>query len=183
MTEIDYEAQRLENLAAKQRILAELNLNANNAIIPSRPKSQKVKRTSDLDAAQAVIKRRRVTRSGRSSADVPQRSSARIASSTTTRPDYKDDAKRTRRSPQPMIQTDRKSKARLSNRSSSARRTPSTTAATAALSIPRTPSQLPLPWTATAPPPTRSPITAQFHFPSHPTFRPNKSPLEILSEG
>ncbi|PNS20396.1 hypothetical protein CAC42_5846 [Sphaceloma murrayae] len=33
-----------------------------------------------------------------------------------------------------------------------------------------------------APPPTRSP-SGTFHFPSHPSFLPNKSPLEILAEG
>ena len=38
-------------------------------------------------------------------------------------------------------------------------------------------------WTPAAPPPTRSPVTSQFHFPSHPTFTPNKSPLEMLREG
>ncbi|KAG8623893.1 hypothetical protein KVT40_008869 [Elsinoe batatas] len=37
-------------------------------------------------------------------------------------------------------------------------------------------------WTPSAPPPTRSP-TGTFHFPTHPRFTPNKSPLEILTEG
>ncbi|KAF2864271.1 hypothetical protein K470DRAFT_208677 [Piedraia hortae CBS 480.64] len=38
-------------------------------------------------------------------------------------------------------------------------------------------------WIATAPPPTRSESTAQFHFESHPEFTPNKSPKEILRQG
>ena len=38
-------------------------------------------------------------------------------------------------------------------------------------------------WSPTAPPPTRSPQTSQFHFPTHPLFTPNKSPSEMLHEG
>ena len=37
-------------------------------------------------------------------------------------------------------------------------------------------------WAATAPPPTRS-DDGSFHFTSHPIFKPNKSPAEILREG
>ncbi|KAF4555814.1 Hypothetical protein D9617_2g057780 [Elsinoe fawcettii] len=37
-------------------------------------------------------------------------------------------------------------------------------------------------WLPSASPPTRSP-SGTFHFPSHPTFTPNKSPLEMLTEG
>ena len=37
-------------------------------------------------------------------------------------------------------------------------------------------------WTPTAPSPTRD-ETGKFHFPSHPTFTPNKSPEEVLREG
>ena len=175
MTEIDYEAQRLENLIAKQRILAELNLN-------SRPPTRPVKRTSDPNAAKSVVKRRRVTRSGRSSAAGPQRSSARIARST-TRLNYNEDDVRRRRLSAPVIQGGRRPKSRFSKRSSTTSRTPSTTTAAPTSFISGNPSQLPLPWTPTASPPTRSPLTSLLHFPSHPTFNPNKTPLEILSEG
>ncbi|KAK8058035.1 hypothetical protein PG994_008483 [Apiospora phragmitis] len=38
-------------------------------------------------------------------------------------------------------------------------------------------------WTPTAPPPTRDEATGEYHFASHPDFRPNKSPESILREG
>ncbi|KAF1987639.1 hypothetical protein K402DRAFT_445783 [Aulographum hederae CBS 113979] len=38
-------------------------------------------------------------------------------------------------------------------------------------------------WTPTAPPPTRIPTAATFHFESHPDFTPNKSPEEMMREG
>lgn len=38
-------------------------------------------------------------------------------------------------------------------------------------------------WTPIAPPPTRDETTGEYHFASHPDFRPNKSPESILREG
>ncbi|KAK7968083.1 uncharacterized protein PG986_002360 [Apiospora aurea] len=38
-------------------------------------------------------------------------------------------------------------------------------------------------WTPTAPPPARDEVTGEYHFESHPDFRPNKSPASILREG
>lgn len=38
-------------------------------------------------------------------------------------------------------------------------------------------------WTPVAPPPTRDETTGEYHFASHPDFRPNKSPESILREG
>ncbi|KAK8034031.1 hypothetical protein PG993_009026 [Apiospora rasikravindrae] len=38
-------------------------------------------------------------------------------------------------------------------------------------------------WTPIVPPPTRDETTGEYHFESHPTFRPNKSPESILREG
>ncbi|KAK8004556.1 Na+/H+/K+ antiporter P-type ATPase [Apiospora arundinis] len=38
-------------------------------------------------------------------------------------------------------------------------------------------------WTPNAPPPTRDETTGEYHFASHPDFRPNKSPESILREG
>ncbi|KAF2429138.1 hypothetical protein EJ08DRAFT_650565 [Tothia fuscella] len=40
-----------------------------------------------------------------------------------------------------------------------------------------------LAWKPSAPIPTRDPNTKEFIFDSHPNFRPNKSPLEVITEG
>ena len=161
---LDLEAQRLQNLQQKQKLLEELNLQSRSTT------------SANLDSEnKQPLKKRRLNTTARS---LPSRSSARIAASG-PRVSYFDDNL-------PLPKNDK------------TRRPPKTTsrpqaqAQAQALSIAPSPSPPPsdLPallakynsYTPTAPPPTQS-TDGTYHFPSHPTFTPNKSPLSILLEG
>ena len=165
----DYEAQRLENLQQKQKLLAQLNLDSQ--II-----AKKVK--ADPDTKQTTKKRRVNTETN----SAPVRSSARIASSK-TKPSYASDGDK-----YTYIESKRRTK---KSKPPHLKRTASDIASEVLTNnlhplIPaKNIDQIRAGWASwkpTAPPPTRD-SDGTFHFPSHPLFTPNKSPSEILREG
>ena len=176
----DLEAQRNENVRRKQELLQELNLRSLNH---DRPSASKL----------LVPQERKITAKRRHVPDVtPSRSSARIASSLSSKPSYAEneynngedpdvDAKRVRTS---SGQRRHKKPVPKSRPPSSA--SPITFSPTAAPSLPQTQIDSIVRgwslWKPTAPPPTRD-ENGYFHFPSHPSFTPNKSPEEILRQG
>ena len=152
-----YEAERLSNIARNRALIDELGLSA-PVREETRPPPSKKRRREVKPPAQ------------------PVRTSARIASAPPT--------KYTSPSPPPTTAGPlRYRKGKSTKRSPTA---PTT----------RSPSEeKPLPasdlaalqkawssWTPAAPAPTRD-IDGTFHFASHPSFQPNKSPREILAEG
>lgn len=169
MAGIDYEAQRLQNLAQKHKLLAELNLASNNII-------RKTVR-SDPDTKKPLKKRKVAVES------VPPRTSARIANSAVPRPSYNEDG------PKYNV-IERQSKSKANPRTTRLRRSvqeqdgdvekelnmlaPSTDAEELRIAWSR--------WTPVGAPPTRDEY-GTFHFSDEPTFTPNKSPEEVLREG
>jgi hypothetical protein len=161
----DYEAQRLENLKQKQQLLAQLNLD-------SKIIAKKVR--LDIENKHTSKKRKLNT--------TPVRSSERIASSETN-PSYAADSDKYATIPtKPRTNT---------SKSPSTKRTTSSIASEVISNNLRP--LIPtkdissirygwISWTPTAPPPSRD-HNGTFHFPSHPTFTPNKSPSEIIHEG
>ncbi|KAL1633737.1 hypothetical protein SLS58_010958 [Diplodia intermedia] len=151
----EYEARRLANIKRNQALVQELGLedSASAAAAKPKPRQHRPPKRRKLEPA------------------APTRSSARIARAG-TRPLYNDDDEATDRSSKPS------------------RRPTRTTTATTTTSPSPSPSTVDVPalrlrwtaWTPTAPPPTRD-AHGTFHFASHPTFTPNKSPEEMLREG
>ncbi|KAK6383521.1 hypothetical protein LTS17_002813 [Exophiala oligosperma] len=170
---LDIEAQRLQNLQQKQKLLEELDLHSHSSTtkpVKSRPeiKPSSKKKRRDLNPI------------------VRSRTSARLAATTKKVSSYKediddeDDVKRSIKS---------KSNSRPKTSPTSLRRQSSPSILTESPSPPgSTYADLPTllnkynSWTPLAPPPTQSP-DGTYHFQSHPTFKPNKSPLSILLEG
>ena len=167
-SKVDYEAQRLENLAQKQKLLAELNLNSSTI-------ARSVRTKTDPDTKTTTKKRRVATE------NVPSRTSARI-SGARARPNYNEDAQ------EKYNMVERKSKTAKQATGSQRHIKQETIISNDVRSL--IPSQDAeeiracwTQWMPTAPPPTRDSITNTFHFPDHPNFTPNKSPSEILHEG
>ncbi|KAK8205520.1 hypothetical protein M8818_004889 [Zalaria obscura] len=149
-----YEAQRLENIRRNQALIKELGITRAEEK-PKRPAPKKRKLSHD---------------SAR-----PVRVSARIASAP-AKPSYNEDA---------LI------KEGASVRAVSRKRASNTKSEAATITVKDTGSPPPdldeirAGWTAWKPvaaPPTRD-ENGTFHFESHPTFLPNKSPAEMLAEG
>ncbi|KAK5307611.1 hypothetical protein LTR99_000583 [Exophiala xenobiotica] len=176
---LDLEAQRLQNLQHKAKLLEELNLHSHSHSHSRAPKPI----NSDSETQKQPLKKRRLNTIAPS---LPSRSSARIAASG-PRVSYNDD----NTGPSPRTDKIRRPHTTTTSRSRSQYQAQ-------ALSIPPTPSpprssDLPTllakynSWTpspSTPSPPTQSTDgTGTYHFPSHPTFTPNKSPLSILLEG
>ena len=154
-----YEIQRLENIKQNRKILAELNLQSRQT------RGVELETGSKLPAP---AKRRK-------SATVPSRTSARIAS--VARPSYNEDGGES------FVYTER---AKRAKKDTSARKkqkvedlgdidlVPARDAETIRAGW--------TDWTPSASPPTRDEY-GTFHFDSHPTFLPNKSPEEVIREG
>jgi hypothetical protein len=153
-----YEIQRLENIKHNQKLLAQLNLHRHEINVEPR-----------ADARPPPVKRRKLD-SG------PSRTSARIAS--VGRRSYNEDGgekytyvervKPAKNAPgtrnQNAEQDEIEDVALVPARDADAIRAHWTN------------------WTPSAPPPTRD-ESGTFHFSSHPTFLPNKSPEEVIREG
>lgn len=166
----DFEAQRLENLKQKQRLLADLNLHSHNIVNKSRDGVSEPKHS---------IKRRRLDLETR-----PSRSSARIALAG-SRPSYSEG------SGERYLYVERQSRPKGSTRPNKSKikdeveidgLDESTTIATTS---PRDVESIQAGWTAWAPtgaPPSRD-ADGVFYFSDSPTFTPNKSPSEVLREG
>ena len=168
---VNFEALRLANLQQKQKLLEQLNLN-----------SRSINRTGNAEAddGQPRPKIRRLGRSSRIQPP-PSRTSARIAASS-TRVSYD---KETHSGTVTTMTRVKKQKNAPSRRIPPNREQ---------VSVPRAvsldlPQDLPSliqhynSWTPAAPLPTLDPETNAYHFSSHPSFTPNKSPLSILLEG
>ena len=155
----DYETRRLENIKRNQALIDELGLqrHAKEASSTSRPALKKQKLSHST------------TR--------PTRNSARIAA-VPSKPVYNDET---------IIQDEPASRSRK-------RKVPASSTTPKTSSIKRDPSPTSPPpdlatikegwtnWKPTAQPPTRD-ENGTYHFLSHPTFQPNKSPAELLAEG
>ncbi|EXJ74138.1 uncharacterized protein A1O5_02432 [Cladophialophora psammophila CBS 110553] len=186
---IDFEAQRLANVQEKQKLLEELNLITFDARAAGR---------GGVQARKESPKGRRRLRSIRPGTALkvpPKRTSARIAAVRTGASSSYSESER-----DVEMDIDRPDSGSSSRRRTRDRNTRRPQLAhhqtarpeTASISQPVSPS-LPtdLPslleyynsWSPSAPPPTLDPETQTYHFPSHPHFRPNKSPLSILLEG
>jgi len=160
-----YEARRLENIKRNQALIDQLGIQRHSRAAPTAKPTQpasKKRKLSHLPAAR------------------PSRVSARIASAP-AKPTYNEDAvslssstatsrPRKKIKPDPAIPGP-------NDEVDDDTTTPSPAADFPSLSARWTS------WEPTAPAPTRSDLDRTFHFPSHPLFTPNKSPLEMLSEG
>ena len=161
----DYEAERQQNIQRNKDILSSLGIEKvinQNKAIPS--KNTRKRKFEPITAAAAA----------------PTRASARIASST-VKPRYASES--------PVPERRRKDDTRGRTKRESA-----TTAAVQVVGASDASSSPPAhedlsslkqgwtTWEAVAPEPTRD-ADGVFYFASHPTFRPNKSPAEILHEG
>ena len=173
---LDLEAQRLENLRQKQKLLDELDLNGTvarrNVLATTRGERPPVKKRR-LDGTSAVQR-------------LPARTSARIAANA-TKISYDEDHQ--------VEEIDGRHKVR--NQKGRKRRPlppaedpgPSPPKSTSTSISRDLPTDLPSliqhynSWTPSAALPTFNSDTNTYHFPSHPHFTPNKSPLSILQEG
>lgn len=165
-TSLDIEAQRLKNLQQKQKLLQELNLNSHYQPVRSEPEAPR------------PPKRRRPNPSTASA--IPSRTSARLASA--TRASYSEPERREAEeysSPQ-KTRRPRPSKPK-SQQQPRPPPVPAVSPSSSSLDLPSLLDQY-NDWTPTAPEPTLLP-DGTYYFASHPTFRPNKSPLSILLEG
>ena len=158
-----YEARRLENIARNDALIKELGLIAKQPFsVPAGPTRKRRKLASDLQ---------------------PSRASARIAS-TEVKPSYnEDDLAASKISDRIGSATKKRTLPRSSRGQISTE--------VRDLSPSKVPSGMDLDalrigwtsWTPTGMPPTRDALTGTFHFPSDPSFTPNKSPEEMLREG
>ncbi|KEF59522.1 uncharacterized protein A1O9_04366 [Exophiala aquamarina CBS 119918] len=171
----DYEAQRRANLLQKQLLLDQLNLGSSD---PSQTKRRKVTVDSSV---RSPAKRQNTALA----AITPTRISARIAAAgpraSYTDNDLNGKTKNTARPRIPRSRTNRRQRSSTPQVISS-QPTPTTTP-----TLSRTVSLSDLldqwnKWTPTAPQPVLTP-SGTYHFASHPSFTPNKSPLTILLEG
>ncbi|KAI1641657.1 uncharacterized protein F4817DRAFT_45060 [Daldinia loculata] len=160
----EYEARRLENIKRNKALVKDLSLH--NSIISSSRGNQKVK-----DYNPSPAKRRKLY------INSPRRSSARIANASMKLPLHKD------------IQDDSDSSSNRPHKGRAAKPSHDDELA----SKPSSPEPKLSPdfdslitkwssWTLAAPPPTRD-DEGNYHFESHPTFTPNKSPEAIIREG
>lgn len=150
----EYEARRLENIKRNQALLDNLGIEKLKQEERSRRPSSKKRKLSP-------------------SAARPSRVSARIASST-TRPTYNEDV------PLPSLTSSKKASKNGVKKEIITIAIPVETS-----SPPPDLEEIRAGWTsweAVAPSPTRD-EDGRFHFESHPTFLPNKSPAEMLAEG
>ncbi|KAI1399667.1 hypothetical protein F4819DRAFT_406575 [Hypoxylon fuscum] len=158
-----YEARQLENIKLNEALVKDLGLqngvNTRNKIEDKQAGSK-----------QPVAKRRKIH------ASQPTRTSARIAS--TLKPTYNVDAQEELDQPK---RTRRKGPA-----SKSSRNDVSTTEDSRSKSPPSQDTESLIAswssWNSTAGPPTRD-VEGNYHFESHSTFTPNKSPEDIIREG
>ncbi|EXJ88363.1 hypothetical protein A1O1_05293 [Capronia coronata CBS 617.96] len=180
---VGLEAQRLKNLQQKQRLLEELNLNLNLHSEPTRSRSRSRSTRIDEPEIPQRGKRRRLnpSTSTSTSTSLPSRTSARIAASG-TRVSYTEERHET--APEPALKANRipQTSKRKHTISSRLQQQPSPPPPPYAESDLSTLLDRYNNWTPTAPEPTLFP-DGTYQFPSHPTFKPNKSPLSILLEG
>ncbi|KIW23173.1 uncharacterized protein PV07_11393 [Cladophialophora immunda] len=182
---IDFEAARLANMQEKQKLLESLNLLTSNV------------KPGDLDARETKkppAKRRRGATSPSPALKPPSRTSARIAAAG-GHVSYNEDTKGPVDIDKAMDdRSSRGTRTRNTRKARTSRRDHHSDATQRASSIPKPlspllPTDLPSliqyynSWTPSAGPPTQDPETQGYHFASHPAFRPNKSPLDILQEG
>lgn len=151
----DYEARRLQQIQRNQFLISELGLG-----------------TKDLHPQRRILTKKRNTNKLAIPAK-PARVSARIASAV-TRPTYTDDSPLAREAPARKRQ--KLMKDSRSSPTSTAEETPLPSPDLADIRSGWTS------WRSVAPPPSRD-VNGTFHFESHPDFTPNKSPVEMLSEG
>ncbi|KAI4215545.1 MAG: hypothetical protein LQ351_002014 [Letrouitia transgressa] len=160
------EAQRQLNIKRNQEHLRELGIYRNSSKAP-------VVKKNRAKAVRVALPQQQQRK--------PLRSSARIASSTSNPRSYNED--------KDDLQTGNlpKRRRKLSEPSSSSSKPKQPQTDGSSPSPPAADLQSLISswstWTLTAPPPTRSSDDSTFHFSSHPSFRPNKSPEEILREG
>ncbi|MCJ1476929.1 hypothetical protein MMC13_005598 [Lambiella insularis] len=161
-----YEARRLENIAHNKALIKDLGLPEHQQ--PSHPTPS---------TAPPAPKRRKLASDPR-----PSRASARIAS-TETRPSYNED----KPTASPRLESVKPASGKRTALPNSSRTAAGTKGQSPAEASPRIDvATLRAGWTAWTPsaaPPTRDAETGTFHFASHPSFTPNKSPEEVLREG
>jgi hypothetical protein len=183
---MDLETQRLANLAEKQKLLEELNLNHH-------PSHARVK-AGQKPSQSSTVKRRKLNDDTTSAQPrLPSRTSARISASG-TRVSYNEEKHFGDERPEPN--KGRRSKPRLLSVSRRGLTSGAPPAEDEDSERPQTKtlvSSLPRDlrgliqhynsWTPSAPAPMLDPQTNTYHFATHPHFKPNKSPLSILLEG
>lgn len=148
-----YEEQRQARIKQNQALLDELGIENKRPAPSSRPPPLKKRKTNTVPVP-------------------PSRVSARIASA--PKPSYNEDTTLSL----PASTRARKSTTTSRTQAPQSLPSPSPEPALDAESI----QQSWTTWTPTGPAPTRDP-DGTFHFPDWPVFTPNKSPLEVLSEG
>ncbi|EXJ78308.1 hypothetical protein A1O3_09469 [Capronia epimyces CBS 606.96] len=178
---LDLEAQRSENLQQKRKLLDELNLNLNLDL------SSQPNRRSRLgfDGLRPAKKRRLNTSTPRA---IPSRTSARIAASG-ARTSYTEERER-HEAEGPAPRKSRRPPTSRYRADQPQQNPPPPSAAVQSVqpSLPSFDADLASlldqynSWQPAASEPTLLP-DGTYHFESHPTFRPNKSPLSILLEG
>ncbi|KAI8966701.1 hypothetical protein F5Y11DRAFT_439 [Daldinia sp. FL1419] len=159
-----YEARRLENIKHNEALMKDLGLQSSS--ISPREEKQKT-----ADQNQSPAKRRRLY------INSPVRSSARIANASTNKP------------------TDQGTQEDSDSSNSRHRKGRTTKPSRKNVPVSKHSSLEPeldldfdtliakwSSWTLAAPPPTRD-VEGNYHFESHPTFTPNKSPEDIIREG
>lgn len=168
----DYEAERLENVKHKERLLAELKLDSNRG-----------SKRDDQGAKSRTFARKR----HRSAERAPSRISSRIAASG-TRPNYKDDRgkrdhfveRRARRRSQ--SQSRRPGAAGSKHEQASGQDVQENLMSPLGAKDEENLREGWSNWVPTGPAPTRD-DNGTFHFEDFPDFQPNKSPEEIIRQG
>ncbi|KAL2444221.1 hypothetical protein ABEF95_015962 [Exophiala dermatitidis] len=185
---LDIEAQRLQNLQQKQKLLEELNLS--NFSPPIRP-------DNTTKATRPAARKRRLnasTRNGRPTVTVaPVRASARIAAAVTASQaesrngiNYGEEHESESDGPNPSNihrprsrrTTKPKTRSHFQSKSYKQHSHPIPSPSLSPSALLDTYNS----WTPTAPEPILL-SDGTYHFSSHPNFRPNRSPLDILLEG
>ncbi|KAL2406525.1 hypothetical protein ABEF93_007073 [Exophiala dermatitidis] len=178
---LDIEAQRLQNLQQKQKLLEELNL---------LNFSQPTGHDNTTKTTRPAAKKRRLnarTGSGRPTVTAgPVRASARITAAAASRINYGEEHESESEGPNPgdihrpksRRTTKPKTSSRLQSQSYQQHSHPIPSPSLSLSTLLDTYNS----WTPTAPEPILL-SDGTYHFSSHPDFRPNKSPLDILLEG
>ncbi|KAI1497782.1 hypothetical protein F5X99DRAFT_355039 [Biscogniauxia marginata] len=159
MTMSSYEARRLENIKRNQSLVKDLGL------------QDRLVSTSDVDP-KVVVRKDTASKRRKLHTNQPIRASARIANA--SRPTYAKDGQKEDLSPPGRKSRGKKVKNRPALQ-------PPSPQPSYSLDV-DTLMERWFSWNPSAPPPTRD-VEGNYHFESHPSFTPNKSPEAIIREG
>ncbi|KAK8013039.1 hypothetical protein PG991_010414 [Apiospora marii] len=175
-----YEARRLANIKRNAELVQDLGLEEG-----SKPLAEK----KEVKSPAPAPKRRKLDPA------TPTRASRRLASAVSRPATYNEDALIKQTEPSSRTTKTKKGAAATPNSRTKGQKQITTEATTTAKPTSASPAPAAknpdldsiragwTSWTPAAPPPTRDETTGEYHFASHPSFRPNKSPESILREG